>query len=274
VAERKRLQARALFDTGETLQGIALVRDDTSREGLWLKSDMFWKLKEWPSAAEALGQLIEAEQAKRAAATAAATVPTADITKNPASVLDNALAQAQAAAAADAANAPPDPNAAPAAPPPAANGAPPAAPAANAQPPAAAAPATPQFDPVLASLVMNRAVALSLANDRRGLREIGRAFGKDMAQSALAQPFQVLTSPDTGLAESITAQMKSVDQLGSFVDEYKKILKTESLSGVAEPNPDTGPTVPMESPNSGAAPSPGATPQTAEQSQAQQPTVQ
>jgi hypothetical protein len=285
VAERKRLQARALFDTGETLKGIELVRDDTSREGLWLKSDMFWKLKEWPSAAEALGQLIEAEQAKRAAAKAALAGSGPDIAKNPASVLDNALAQAQAAATADAANGSPDPNAAPPAPangangangatPPAANGQPAAPPAANAQQPAAAPPAAPQFDPVLASLVMNRAVALSLANDRRGLREIGRSFGKDMAQSALAQPFQVLTSPDTGLAESITAQMKSVDQLGSFVDEYKKILKTESLSGVAEPNPDTGPIVPMETPNSGAAPSPSATPQTAEQSQAQQPTVQ
>src|SRR5581483_3378704 len=235
VAERKRLQARALFDTGETLKGIDLVREDTSLEGLWLKSDMFWKLKEWPNAAEALGQLIEAEQARRAAAKAAQTASSTDISKNPATVLDNALAQAQAAAAADAANGTPDANAAQTAPaastPPAANGQ---------QQSAAPQAAGPQFDPVLASLVMNRAVALSLANDRRGLKEIGRSFGKDMAQSALAQPFQVLTSPDTGLAESITAQMKSVDQLGSFVDEYKKILKSESLSGVTEPNPDTG----------------------------------
>ncbi|HVY98417.1 MAG TPA: tetratricopeptide repeat protein, partial [Dongiaceae bacterium] len=305
VAERKRLQARALFDIGETLNGLDLVRNDTSLEGLWLKSDMFWKLKEWPSAAEALGQLIEAEQAKRAAAKAAQTASSTDIAKNPATVLDKALADAQAAAAADAANAPapnapapnaPAPNApapnAPAPNAPAPNAPAPNAPAANgapaAVPPAAdvqpAPPAAPQFDPVLASLVMNRAVALSLANDRRGLKELGRDFGKDMAGSALAEPFQVLTSPDTGLAESITAQMKSVDQLGSFVDEYKKILTGESLSGTTEPKPDTGPIVPMETPNSGAAPppaapspaapSPTATPQTAEQAPAQQPTVQ
>lgn len=278
TAERKRLQARALFDTGETLQGLDLVRDDTSLEGLWLKSDMFWKLKEWPSAAESLGQLIEAEQAKRAAGKAAAAASAADISKNPATVLDKALAQAQAAAAADAGS-PPDPNAsqpaatvpaagAPAAPAPASSGQP------AAQPPSAAQPAAPQFDPVLASLVMNRAVALSLGNDRRGLKELSRSFGKDMAQSALAQPFQVLTSPDTGLAESITAQMKSVDQLGTFVDEYKKILKSDSLSGTTEPNPDTGPTVPMESPNSGAAPSPGKPAQTADQASPQQSTVQ
>ncbi|HVT50155.1 MAG TPA: hypothetical protein VHE77_01215 [Dongiaceae bacterium] len=273
VAERKRLQARALFDTGDTLKGIGLVRDDASLEGLWLKSDMFWKLKEWPSAAEALGQLIEAEQAKRAAEKAAQTASATDITKNPASVLDKALTQAQAAAAADAANTTPDTTTAP--PAPAANGAAAATPPAagtqsGAQPNANAQPPAPQFDPVLASLVLNRAVALSLANDRRGLKELGRSFGKDMAQSALAEPFQVLTSPDSGLVESITAQMKSVDQLGSFVDEYKKILKSKSLSRTTEPSPDNGPTVPMESPNSGAAPLPGATPQTAEQTPTQQ----
>jgi hypothetical protein len=220
-----------------------------------------------------LGQLIEAEQAKRAAEKAAQTASATDITKNPASVLDKALAQAQAAAAADAANTTPDTTTAP--PAPAANGAAAATPPAagtqsGAQPNANAQPPAPQFDPVLASLVLNRAVALSLANDRRGLKELGRSFGKDMAQSALAEPFQVLTSPDSGLVESITAQMKSVDQLGSFVDEYKKILKSKSLSRTTEPSPDNGPTVPMESPNSGAAPLPGATPQTAEQTPTQQ----
>ncbi len=223
VAERKRLQARALFDTGDTLKSLDLVRNDTSLEGLWLKSDMYWKLKEWPSAAEALGQLIEAEQARRATAKASEpAISSTDIAKNPASVLDNALAQAQAAAAADAASAPPsDPNAPQPAPP---SGAPAAAaPAANAQPnanaPAAAVPpqpAAPQFDPVLASLVMNRAVALSLGNDRRGLKEIGRSFGKDMAQSALAQPFQVLTSPEhrpRGIDHRADEERRSARQL-------------------------------------------------------------
>jgi hypothetical protein len=270
MAERNRLQARALFDTGETLKGLDLVRDDASLEGLWLKSDMYWKLKEWPSAAEALGQLIEAEQAKRAAAKAKASASSTDIAKNPASVLDKALADAQAAAAADSAGAAPDADAAPTAPAPAAQPGVTAQPDANAQPPAGAAPPAPQLDPVLASLIMNRAVALSLANDRRGLKEAARAYGKDMAKSALAQPFQVLTSPDAGLAESITAQMKSVDQLGTFVEEYKKILHSRALSGVPEPSPDTGPTVPMENPNSGAAPSPASTPQTAEQAPAPQ----
>ena len=67
------------------------------------------------------------------------------------------MADAQTAAAADSANAAPDTNAA--------QTAPAAPPDAGAQPPAGSPPPEPQFDPVLASLIMNRAVALSLAND-------------------------------------------------------------------------------------------------------------
>ena len=263
-AERARLQARAMFDTGDTLKGLDLVRDDDSLEGLWLKADMFWKLKEWPSAADALGALIDAEAAKRAPAKPAAP---ADVAKNPASVLDQALAQAQAAAAADNPGAAPDSIAPAPAQPPAAPG----QAADNAQPavPPPTTPAKPQFDPVLSRLILNRAVALSLANDRKGLKEIGREYGKQMEQSALAEPFKVLTSPDTGLAESITAQMKSVDQLGVFVDEYNKLLKAQSLSGATEPAPDLGPTAPTSVPppgaTSGGGPSPNTAPQTAEQ---------
>jgi hypothetical protein len=260
-AERRRLQARALFETGDTLKGLRMVRDDASLEGLWLKSDMFWRLREWPSAADALGQLIEAEQAKRAAASAANAAAPDDIAKNPASVLDKVLAQAQAAAAADAASNPP-----------AANGAAPAN--VQATPPAPAAPTGPQFDPVLARLVLNRAVALSLANDRRGLKDIGRSFGKQMATTALADPFNVLTSPDAGLTESITAQMKSVDQLGVFDEQYKKMLHDQSLAGATEPHPDTGPLAPLDkpaaSPSGSTQPAPTPAPaQTAQQAPAQ-----
>jgi len=270
-AERRRLLARAAFDNGDTLKGIGLIKDDASLEGLWLKSDMFWKLREWPSAADALGQLIDAEQAKRAAAAEAAGNP--DVTKNPAVVLDHtldksldkALAQAQAAAAADAANNPPAADAANN--PSAANGQPqsgqPAAPDANATPAPSAQPA---LDPVLSRLVLNRAVALSLANDRHGLRELGRSFGKQMDTTPLADPFKVLTSADTGLTESITAQLKSIDQFGVFVDQYKKILQGEALSVPTEPKPDTGPSAPLDpAANPAAAPSPAAQPQTAGQ---------
>jgi hypothetical protein len=237
-AQRQRLRARAMFDTGDTLKGLGLITNDASLEGLWLKSDMFWKLREWPSAADALGQLISAEQAKRAAENKGPDPN--DVAANPASVLDKALADAKAAAVADGDALPPDENA------PADPNAP--APAADAtqqqQPPAQ----KPLLDPVMSGLVLKRAVALSLANDRRGMKDLGRAFGKQMDTTPLAQPFKVLTSPDSGLTDSIEAQKKSVDQLGAFVDEYRKILQAEALSGATEPAPDTGPLAPLDKP--------------------------
>ena len=97
-----------------------------------------------------------------------------------------------------------------------------------------------------------------------------------MDTTALAQPFKVLTSPESGLTDSITAQMKSVDQLSVFVDEYRKILQGEALSNSTEPSPDTGPLAPLDKPadtsGSGAAPTPPkANDQTAGQPPAQAP---
>jgi hypothetical protein len=228
-AQRQRLRARALFDTGETLRGLGLIKDDGSLEGLWLKSDMYWKLREWPSAADALGQLITAEQAKRLAQVKGPAP--GDIAADPASVLDKALADAKAAAAADGDQPAPDDNA----PAPATGG-------------AAAPVQKPLLDPVMSALILKRAVALSLANDRRGMKDLARAFGKQMDTTALAQPFRVLTSPDSGLTESIAAQMKSVDQLGVFVEEYRKLLQAQALSGSTEPATDTGPLAPLDKP--------------------------
>lgn len=234
-AQRQRLRARAMFDTGDTLKALGLVENDGSLEGLWLKSDMYWKLREWPAAADALGQLIDAELAKRAAEVKGPAPD--DIAANPASVLDKALADAKAAAAADGdqpapdANAPADPNA-------------PAQPDATQQAPAQ----KPLLDPVLSALILKRAIALSQANDRRGMKDLGHVFGKQMATTALAQPFKILTAPDSGLTESITAQKESVDQLGAFVAEYRKILQSEALSGSTEPTTDTGPLAPLDKP--------------------------
>jgi hypothetical protein len=148
----------------------------------------------------------------------------------PAWVLYMAWADATAAAVADGDPLPPD----------AAD----AASDAGQQPPAQ----KPLLDPVMSALVLKRAVALSLANDRRGMKDLGRAFGKQMETTALAQPFKVLTSPDSGLTESIDAQMKSVDQLGVFVEEYRKLLQAQALSGSTEPARDTGPLAPLDKP--------------------------
>jgi hypothetical protein len=222
-AQRQRLRARALFDTGETLRGLGLVESDGSLEGLWLKADMYWKLREWPSAADALGELITAEQAKRMA-TVKGPAPD-EIAANPASVLDKAVADAKAAAAADGDQPAADDSA--------------AAPAKPAQ--------KPLLDPVVSRLVLNRAVALARANDRRGMKDLARSYGKQMDTTPLAPLFDVLTQPDSGISDSITAQQASVDQFGVFVEEYRKLLQTEALSGTA-PTPDTGPLAPLDKP--------------------------
>jgi hypothetical protein len=100
-----------------------------------------------------------------------------------------------------------------------------------------------QFNAVLAPLILNQAVALSLANDRAGLRMLGKAHGVAMAKGPYATAFDTLTSPSSSLADSIGAAMKSVDQLGAFVDDYRARLKKESLSA-PETEPDAAPPTP------------------------------
>jgi tetratricopeptide (TPR) repeat protein len=254
-AQRQRLRARALFDTGETLRGLGLIKDDGSLEGLWLKSDMYWKLREWPSAADALGQLITAEQAKRLAQMKGPAP--GDIAANPATVLDQAIADAKAAAAADGEQpAAADDNA--------------PAPAAGDADAAAAPVPKPLLDPVVSHLVLNRAVALARANDRRGMKDLARQFGKQMDTTPLAPLFKVLSAPDSGFSESITAQRASVDQFGVFVAEYRKLLQSQALSTGTEPAVDTGPLAPLDKPadTSGEAP---ATPAPASDQTAGQP---
>jgi hypothetical protein len=254
-AQRQRLRARALFDTGETLRGLGLVESDGSLEGLWLKSDMYWKLREWPAAADALGELITAEQAKRLAAVKGPAPD--DIAANPASVLDKALADAKAASAADSLQ--PAPDEAESSTPPAGD--------------ATAAPAQkPLLDPVVSRLVLNRAVALSRANDRRGMKDLARTFGKQMETTPLAPLFKVLTTPESGLTESITAQQASVDQFGVFVEEYRKLLQTEALSGGTEPATDTGPLAPLDKPSDTSGSGAPATPTPGNDQTASQPT--
>jgi hypothetical protein len=88
----------------------------------------------------------------------------------------------------------------------------------------------------LGRVVLNRAVAMSLANDRIGLRQLARDYGQDMDRTGLAKTFGMLTSPGNGLAESVTAEMASIDQINSFVDEYRNILRQSSLSAPALTN--------------------------------------
>ena len=78
-----------------------------------------------------------------------------------------------------------------------------------------------------------------------------------MDTTALAQPFKVLTSPDS-LPDSFAEQGKSVDQLGVFVAEYRKILQSRALSGNTEPATDTGPMAPLDAPDTSGSGQPAA----------------
>ncbi len=49
----------------------------------------------------------------------------------------------------------------------------------------------------------------------------GGRTGRQMAKGPYATAFDTLTSPSSSLADSIGAAMKSVDQLGAFVDDYR-----------------------------------------------------
>jgi hypothetical protein len=198
TAQRRRLQGRALFETGDTLKGMALIRDDNSLDGLWLKADLAWRMREWPAAATALENLVAGET-QRLQEEDPSMRPPADLTVDPAAALAEVGDDGAAAAKRDE-----------------------------------------LFNKTLAPLVLNQAVALSLANDRPGLRILGKAQGKQMAKGPYATAFATLTSPSSSLADSISAAMKSVDQLGAFVDDYRERLKKESLSA-PETEPDSAP---------------------------------
>lgn len=193
IMQRRRLQGRALFETGDTLQSLALIREDESLDGLWLKADLQWRLREWPAAAEALGNLVRAEAA-RLQLSLPAEPTDEEVLADPAIALIDPLDSEAVAKERD-----------------------------------------DKFTEVLAPLILNQATALSLANDRGGLRRLARAQGKQMAKGPYATAFATLTSPSANLADSISASMQSVDQLGAFVEDYRTRLRAASLSAPADP---------------------------------------
>ncbi|HLB79931.1 MAG TPA: hypothetical protein VJJ77_05460, partial [Dongiaceae bacterium] len=59
VDERRRLQARALFDVGRAPEALALLDGDTAREAKEMRADMLWRLQQWGPAAAALAELLD-----------------------------------------------------------------------------------------------------------------------------------------------------------------------------------------------------------------------
>ncbi|MGH6894448.1 MAG: hypothetical protein ACREEP_19540, partial [Dongiaceae bacterium] len=188
AGERKRLEARATFDSGDTLGGIRMLGGDDGLEAKWLRADMQWRVREWPAAAAALGELVAGEEQAMAGERAAAA-SAMDVTKDPAAAIGSAEAEA-----------------------------------------ALAVKQEQHFKERVAPLVLNRAVALSLASDRRGLKALANEYGERMEATDQAKAFAMLTAPDNGLVESISAEMSGVDRIDAFVTDYRERLKKASLS--------------------------------------------
>ncbi|MEA1676071.1 tetratricopeptide repeat protein [Nitrospirillum sp. BR 11163] len=98
-------------------------------------------------------------------------------------------------------------------------------------PPAAGQP----VDPNISRLVVNRAVALSLAQDLPGLQKLRTDFGPSMDKGPDANMFQVMTRPTeaNGLLDAATIQnqVKEIDLFKSFLDSYR----TRQTQGAAVP---------------------------------------
>jgi hypothetical protein len=87
-----------------------------------------------------------------------------------------------------------------------------------------------RFKERIAPLLLNRAIALSLASDRRGLKALANQYGKQMEATEQASAFAMLTAPDNGLVESVSAELAGVTRIDAFVTEYRERLKKTSLS--------------------------------------------
>jgi hypothetical protein len=188
AAERKRLQARATFDTGDELGGLQMLQGDDSLEAKWLRADMQWRTREWPAAASALGALVAGEE-QAMADERAALKEAMDPKKDPAASVRSAEAQEELKAKQDQ-----------------------------------------HFKERVAPMLLNRAVALSLASDRRGLKALANEYGKRMEGTDQGKAFAMLTAPDNGLVESVSAEMASVARIDAFVTDYRERLKKVSLS--------------------------------------------
>jgi hypothetical protein len=97
AAERKRLEARATFDSGDTLGGIRMLEGDSSLEAKWLRAGHAMAgARMAPLRQPALGDLVEGEE-QAVADERAALKEALDPAKNPAAAVGSAEAEQQLA---------------------------------------------------------------------------------------------------------------------------------------------------------------------------------
>ncbi|MBX6322033.1 MAG: tetratricopeptide repeat protein, partial [Rhodospirillaceae bacterium] len=92
-------------------------------------------------------------------------------------------------------------------------------------------------------LVLNRAVALSLAADHDGLKALRDRFGDSMGAGPFADAFALLTSDfaEADALKPVAEQLKGVEQVEGFLAAYRKRLQLASLSDQATTRPVPAP---------------------------------
>lgn len=110
------------------------------------------------------------------------------------------------------------------------------------------------LSPADSKLVLNRAVALTLAKETDELDRMAAEYGPAMASGPDAAAFRVITQPETATsgtdAQAIQEQMKGVDSFSNFLDAYRK----SPANGAA---PDAGGTGAAPAPQGATAPATG-----------------
>ncbi len=62
MLERKLLRARAFYDQNKSQEALDLIANEESREARLLKTDIFWRLRNWKMVAQILSGLVEEEE--------------------------------------------------------------------------------------------------------------------------------------------------------------------------------------------------------------------
>ena len=81
-----------------------------------------------------------------------------------------------------------------------------------------------------AGLVLNRAIALTLAGNGAALEQLAGQYGEAIAQTAYAEPFKLLTDSagDDMTTRSIAEQLASASRLETFLADYRQQVQTAS----------------------------------------------
>jgi hypothetical protein len=96
-------------------------------------------------------------------------------------------------------------------------------------------PAATRLDGPDANLVLNWAIALSLANDTATLAQVRQRFANAMDRGPLREAFGLITNPSEGALSDftlLTRRFQELDRAQAFLSSYRERLKNEQLSAI------------------------------------------